>query len=522
MQMNTKLNLRKVLLVLSFIGALGQLNAQIAIGTNTPDASAKFQIDATDKGFLPPRVALTSLTDNTTIASPATGLMVYCTGAAGLAEGFYYWNASSWTKMSQVSNVLDMGYVVGWPSNTAPPGYLLPLSGGTYNWADYPEFQSFNATYASQFISSSNATTFTLKNINSSGRFLRGSSTAGVDQAATTAMPVSPFITGSAGSHDHWVDPPLTWTSSNGNHTHGHNATGGQWNPGLAFNDGNFTTGGYDYTWGELNEVYTTALNIHWAGDHAHSLDVPGFSSSINGAHTHTITGGDAETRPINTSVIWVLKVKPTSTSGNLTINNTYTGSASASNGITNSSNNIKLGGTLTEATTINKNGNNLNLSGTGNVVISGDVTATGTIRSAAVGQVLNMAMLPPNATGTVLVNSTSFTNVAQVTYTPVSSNSFILIEYATAYEISGINTDSFQSEINVAGTQITYGFQQYSGTAGGGGRSGSLFPLMGRYTNSSTSTITINVNARRISSDDNFSVYRDGSSWFKITEIAR
>jgi hypothetical protein len=217
-----------------------------------------------------------------------------------------------------------------------------------------------------------------------------------------------------------------------------------------------------------------------------------------------------------------VLKVKPTSTSGNLTINNTYTGSASASNGITNSSNNIKLGGTLTEATTINKNGNNLNLSGTGNVVISGDVTATGTIRSAAAGQVLNMAMLPPNATGTVLVNSTSFTNVAQVTYTPVSSNSFILIEYATAYEISGINTDSFQSEINVAGTQITYGFQQYSGTAGGGGRSGSLFPLMGRYTNSSTSTITINVNARRISSDDNFSVYRDGSSWFKITEIAR
>jgi hypothetical protein len=161
-------------------------------------------------------------------------------------------------------------------------------------------------------------------------------------------------------------------------------------------------------------------------------------------------------------------------------------------------------------------------LSGSGNVVITGDVTATGTIRSAAAGQVLNITMLPPNATGAVLVNSSSFTNVAQVTYTPVSSNSFILIEYATAYEIPGSNTDSFQSEINIAGTQITYGYQQYTGTAGGGGRSGSLFPLMGRYTNSATTAITINVNARRILSDDNFSVYRDASSWFKITEIAR
>ena len=69
--------------------------AQVAIGTSTPDASAKFQIDATDKGFLAPRVALTSLTDNTTIASPATGLMVYCNGTGGLEAGFYYWNGSS-------------------------------------------------------------------------------------------------------------------------------------------------------------------------------------------------------------------------------------------------------------------------------------------------------------------------------------------------------------------------------------------------------------------------------------------
>ncbi len=363
--MKINMNMKKILLIISLIGAMSQINAQVAIGTNTPDASAKFQIDATDKGFLPPRVALTSLTDNTTIASPATGLMVYCTGTAGLAEGFYYWNSSAWTKMSQVSNVQDLGYVVGWPSNATPPGFLLPLSGGTYNWADYPEFQTFNGTYASQFIASSNATTFTLKDINSSGRFLRGGSTAGVDQAAATAMPLSPFITGSAGSHDHWVDPPLTWTSTNGNHTHGHNATGGQWNPGLAYNNGWNTTTGYDNTWGELNEIYTAALDIYWAGDHAHSLDVPGFNSASNGAHTHTITGGDAETRPINTSIVWCLKVKPTAAAGNITINN-VTGITTASNGLTGTPSNVKLGGSLTENTTIAKGTNTVTFSGSG------------------------------------------------------------------------------------------------------------------------------------------------------------
>ena len=174
-------------------------HAQVGIGTTTPDASAKLQIDATDKGFLPPRVALSSLTDQITITTPAEGLLVYCIGTAGLAEGYYYWEGSTWVKMSNTANTLDMGYVLAWPSNASPPGYLLPLSGGTYNWADYPEFQTFNGTYASQFITASTATTFTLKNINGSGRFLRGSTTAGTDQDDATALPTTAFTAATAG-----------------------------------------------------------------------------------------------------------------------------------------------------------------------------------------------------------------------------------------------------------------------------------------------------------------------------------
>jgi hypothetical protein len=75
--------------------------AQTGIGTTTPNASAKLDVYATNKGFLPPRVTLTSATDVTTITAPATGLLVYNTGNnAGLAAGYYYWNGAVWTTIA--------------------------------------------------------------------------------------------------------------------------------------------------------------------------------------------------------------------------------------------------------------------------------------------------------------------------------------------------------------------------------------------------------------------------------------
>ncbi|WP_310594456.1 hypothetical protein [Flavobacterium sp.] len=75
--------------------------SQTGIGTTSPDASAKLEVSATNKGFLPPRVTLTSGTDNTTIPSPATGLLVYNTGNnPGLVAGYYYWNGAVWTTIA--------------------------------------------------------------------------------------------------------------------------------------------------------------------------------------------------------------------------------------------------------------------------------------------------------------------------------------------------------------------------------------------------------------------------------------
>jgi hypothetical protein len=88
-----------ILFILAFITL--QINAQTGIGTTTPDASAKLDISSTNKGFLPPRLTLTSSTDNTTIPNPAIGLLVYNTGNnAGLVAGYYYWNGSSWATIA--------------------------------------------------------------------------------------------------------------------------------------------------------------------------------------------------------------------------------------------------------------------------------------------------------------------------------------------------------------------------------------------------------------------------------------
>jgi hypothetical protein len=77
-----------------------QLYAQTGIGTTTPHASAKLEVNASNKGFLPPRVSLIDIYDQTTIPSPATGLFVYCKGDAGLAAGYYYWNGNAWATIA--------------------------------------------------------------------------------------------------------------------------------------------------------------------------------------------------------------------------------------------------------------------------------------------------------------------------------------------------------------------------------------------------------------------------------------
>jgi hypothetical protein len=106
--------MNKFILILGVFFAV-TVSAQTGIGTTTPDASAKLDVSANNKGFLPPRVTLTSGTDNSTIPNPATGLLVYNTGNnVGLVAGYYYWNGSSWATIATATGSgVSASYVRG-------------------------------------------------------------------------------------------------------------------------------------------------------------------------------------------------------------------------------------------------------------------------------------------------------------------------------------------------------------------------------------------------------------------------
>lgn len=82
--------------------------AQTGIGTTTPNASAKLDVTASDKGFLPPRVALTAtnvFAPITGTSSAAAGLLIYNTATDGTAPnnvvpGYYFWNGLSWVQIA--------------------------------------------------------------------------------------------------------------------------------------------------------------------------------------------------------------------------------------------------------------------------------------------------------------------------------------------------------------------------------------------------------------------------------------
>jgi hypothetical protein len=71
----------------------------LAIGSSTPAASAKLDVQSTTQGFLPPRMTATQAS---AISSPAEGLMVYVTDTNGTftSKGWWGYNGSAWEKLN--------------------------------------------------------------------------------------------------------------------------------------------------------------------------------------------------------------------------------------------------------------------------------------------------------------------------------------------------------------------------------------------------------------------------------------
>jgi hypothetical protein len=189
------------------------------------------------------------------------------------------------------------------------------------------------------------------------------------------------------------------------------------------------------------------------------------------------------------------------------------------------------------------------NLNETGGAVrmamdVYGNMVTTGFISPSAwrAGQVIKETILDYNdltklTQGGLNRFATDGNNrdVFYYSYTPSSNSSYLAIHFHlakyTAYQ--GTGNDSYFSQIKVIATS------SYSRDANGvgngseiaysmlstvnGNRTGSLFPLLGRYTNSDTNSKVISIAVRRESADDYFDYDWSATSVsMRITEIAR
>lgn len=85
-------------------------NAQVGIGTISPDPSAQLDVQSSTKGALIPRMLDT---DRMGIASPATGLLVYQTNGSA---GFYYYDGVQWLPLkSEAGGSAIIPYASGTP-----------------------------------------------------------------------------------------------------------------------------------------------------------------------------------------------------------------------------------------------------------------------------------------------------------------------------------------------------------------------------------------------------------------------
>lgn len=145
--------------------------AQVGIGTATPDASSQLDISAGDKGLLIPRL---TATQRIGIASPATGLLVYQTTDV---TGFYYYTGTAWTNLvSGGSGGVPTGTIMAFAGSTVPAGWVLCNGAAISRTTNSLLYASVGIAYGS----GDGSTTFNIPD-------LRGRTIFGLDNMGGTA-----------------------------------------------------------------------------------------------------------------------------------------------------------------------------------------------------------------------------------------------------------------------------------------------------------------------------------------------
>lgn len=92
------MKLRLLVPVFFLLTWITDVTAQVKIGNNptTINSNSILELESTNKGFLPPRVALNSFSSVTPLTGTVpAGMLVFSSGGS-LADGFYFWNGSLW------------------------------------------------------------------------------------------------------------------------------------------------------------------------------------------------------------------------------------------------------------------------------------------------------------------------------------------------------------------------------------------------------------------------------------------
>lgn len=165
--------MKRILVLFCLISSFN-LTAQTGIGTNAPNASAKLEIAATDKGLLIPR--LTS-TQKGNIATPANGLLIYQTDGV---PGFYVNTGTSssavWTRISMdwVKTGNDIAYTAGNVSTTGT------LTGGNSSTSSISGF--------SANINTQSGTTYTI-DATDNGKVIQTTGASAITITIPTGLP---------------------------------------------------------------------------------------------------------------------------------------------------------------------------------------------------------------------------------------------------------------------------------------------------------------------------------------------